>query len=333
LYVTWLMKALRAILLVGGLAILAFLVVRIGADAVVSVLNQLAWWRFLLVCLPYGLTMAVDTLGWRYAFADTPAPYSRMLAARIAGEALNIVTALGSVGGEAVKVWLLRSVVPYEESVPSVVIAKTSSTIAQALLLVLGLVLATTVVAVDGQIISAMLWLLVVEILLVGGFFATQLAGLVQRAGRVLVWSGLVKEASSAERLDASLRGFYRHRWRRFLLSVAFHWVGWLLGVLETAVIVYVLAIPAGIGTSAVIEALGSGVRFATFLVPGSLGVLEGANAGIFAALGLGASAGLAFTLVRRARQAVWIGIGLVVLVAARAQAMSAGDLPRRAAR
>jgi glycosyltransferase 2 family protein len=327
------MKALRAMLLIGGLAILAFLVVRIGADAVGAVLNRLAWWRFLLVCVPYGMTMAVDTLGWRYAFADTPAPYPRMLAARVAGEAVNIVTALGSVGGEAVKVWLLRSVVPYEESVPSVVIAKTSSTIAQALLLVLGLILATTVVAVDGQIVTAMLWLLVVEILLVGGFFVTQLAGLVRRAGRALVWSGLVKNASSAQRLDASLRGFYRHRWRRFLLSVAFHWVGWLLGVLETAVIVYVLAIPAGIGTSAVIEALSSGVRFATFLVPGSLGVLEGANAGIFAALGLGASAGLAFSLVRRARQAVWIGIGLVVLVVARAQAAAGGAIPRRAAR
>lgn len=39
LYPARLMKALRAILLVGGLTILAFLVVRIGADAVVSVLS------------------------------------------------------------------------------------------------------------------------------------------------------------------------------------------------------------------------------------------------------------------------------------------------------
>jgi len=76
-------KALRALLLVGGVAILAFLVVRIGASALVSSLSRLAWWQILLVCLPYALIMAVDTLGWRYAFAGDPAPYPRMLAARI----------------------------------------------------------------------------------------------------------------------------------------------------------------------------------------------------------------------------------------------------------
>lgn len=285
----------------------------------------------MLVCLPYGLIMGVDTLGWRYAFEGKPAPYPRLLAARTAGEALNIVTALGSVGGEAVKVWLLRPAIPYEESVPSVVIATTTSTIAQVLFLTLGLILAETTITINGQIVSAMLGLVVLETLLVGGFLGTQLAGLVRRAGRVLAWAGLLAEISHAERLDARLRRFYRHRWPRFLLSVAFHLCGWMLGVLETMVFLWVLDMPVGVRTAAVIEALGSGVRFATFLVPGSVGVLEGANAGVFAALGLGASAGLAFSLVRRARQVVWIGVGLLVLVAARVQAMSADPSPRRA--
>jgi glycosyltransferase 2 family protein len=326
------MKALRAVLLIGGLVVLAFLVARVGLESVMSVLSRLAWWQLLLVCVPYGLIMAVDTLGWRYAFIGTAPPYLRMLAARTAGEAVNIVTAFGSVGGEAVKVWLLRPAVPYDESVPSVVIAKTTSTIAQALLLLLGLLLAVTMVSVDEDVIWAMLGLLAVEILLVGGFVVTQVAGLVRRAGRLLAWSGLIKDASAAEQLDARLRGFYRQNWRRFLLSVSFHFGGWLLGVLETLVMLYVLSVPVGVGTAAVIEALGSGVRFATFLVPGSLGVLEGANTGVFGALGLGASAGLAFSLVRRARQGVWIGLGLAVLVAARLQATSATSAERRPA-
>jgi uncharacterized protein (TIRG00374 family) len=327
------MKILRAALFVGGVAVVAFLVVRVGADALASVLSRLAWWQLLLVCLPYGLIMAVDTLGWRYAFAGARPPYLRMLAARTAGEALNIVTALGSVGGEAVKVWLLRPAVPYDESVPSIVIAKTTSTIAQTLFLLLGLIAAVTVLTVDTRIISSMLVLLAVEAILVGGFLATQLAGLVRSAGRLLAWSGLIEASSHAERLDANLRRFYRHRWRRFLLSITCHLCGWILGVLETLVILSVLEIPAGMATATVIETLGSGVRFVSFLVPGSLGVLEGAYTGVFATLGLGASAGLAFSLVRRARQVVWIGVGLLVLVAARAQATSAGAVPRRAAR
>ena len=325
------MRSVRAALFVAGIGVLAWLIARLGPGALASALTRLTWWELVLICLPYGLIMAVDTLGWRYAFANAPPSYLRLLAARTAGEALNIVTALGSVGGEAVKVWLLRPAVPYAESVPSIVIAKTTSTIAQVLFLTLGLILAKTTVTNNGQIVSAMLGLVALEILLVGGFLGTQLAGLVGRAGRLLAWTGLLEKASQAERLDANLRRFYSRRWPRFLLSVAFHLGGWILGVLETMVILWVLGMPVGVGTAAVIEAIGSGVRFASFLVPGSMGVLEGANAGIFAALGLGAGGGLAFTLVRRARQIVWIGIGLLVLVGARVQAMSAGPVPRRA--
>jgi len=326
------MKVIRAVLLVGGLVVLAFLVARVGIESVVSVLNRLTWWQLVLICLPYGLIMAVDTLGWRYAFISNPPPYLRMLAARTAGEAVNIVTALGSVGGEAVKVWLLRPAVPYDESVPSVVIAKTTSTLAQTLLLVVGLILAVTTLPVDGDVLWAMLGLLGVELLLVGGFVVTQVAGLVRRAGRLLAWSGLIENASAAEDLDARLRRYYRENWPRFVLSVAFHFGGWLLGALEVLVMLHVLDIPVSIATATVIEAVGSGVRFASFLVPGSLGVLEGANTGVFAALGLGASAGLAFSLVRRARQGVWIGIGLIVLVSARLLATSAASAERPAA-
>ena len=326
------MKVTRAVLLVGGLVVLAFLVARVGIESVMSVLSRLTWWQLVLICLPYGLIMAVDTLGWRYAFISNPPPYLRMLAARTAGEAVNIVTALGSVGGEAVKVWLLRPAVSYDESVPSVVIAKTTSTMAQTLLLLVGLVLAVTTLTVAGDVIWAMLVLLGVELLLVGGFFVTQVAGLVRRAGRLLAWSGLIENASAAEDLDARLRRYYQENWRRFVLSVAFHFGGWLLGGLEVLVMLYVLDIPVSMATATVIEAVGSGVRFASFLVPGSLGVLEGANTGVFAALGLGASAGLAFSLVRRARQGVWIGIGLIVLVSARLLGTSAAPAERPAA-
>ena len=96
------MKAVRAALFVCGVGVLAYLIARVGTDTLLTVLRRLNWWQCVLICLPYGLIMAVDTLGWRYAFAGEPPPYLRMLAARTAGEALNIVTALGSVGGEAV---------------------------------------------------------------------------------------------------------------------------------------------------------------------------------------------------------------------------------------
>ncbi len=309
------MRIVKLVLLVLGVAAIAVSVHRIGWAPVVEALERLTWWQLALVCLPYAAITAVDTLGWRFAFPRDPAPFRRLLGARLAGEAMNLVTAVGSVGGEAVKAWLIRRDVAYAESVPSVVIAKTTLTIAQALFLLIGVALAWTMLAIDSRVIGAMLWLLVVEVVAVAGFVGVQIVGVVGQAGRLLEWFGLLRRDESARRLDTDLREYYRRDWRRLSLSTGFHLGGWLLGAGEAYLILRFLRIPADLVTATVIEALGAGVRFATFLVPASLGAFESANAAAFEAMGLGAGAGLAFSFVRRARQIGWIGVGLLVLV------------------
>jgi uncharacterized protein (TIRG00374 family) len=312
------MRTVKTVLLVLGALLLAALVYRVGARPILETMGRLSWWQFLLVCLPYAVITAFDTLGWRFAFARDRAPFGRLYGARMVGEALNIVTAVGSVGGEAAKAWLVRRDVSYEESIPSIVIAKTTTTIAQALFLLIGIVFAWTSLNVDSQILRGMLWLLVIEVAAVAGFFGAQLTGLVARGGRLLKTFGVVDDASRATQLDEALRDYYRHEWRRFTLSVTFHLMGWLLGALEAFVMLWALGIDASAVTATVIEALGSGVRFATFLIPASLGAFESANAAAFDALGFGAGAGLAFSLVRRTRQVVWVVVGIGVLLAMR---------------
>ena len=311
------MRTLKTVLLVLGAVVLGVLVYRVGTEPILETLHRLTWWQFALICLPYAAIMAVDTLGWRFAFARDRAPFRRLYGARVVGEALNIATALGSVGGEAAKAWLVRDEVSYEESVPSVIIAKTTITIAQALFLLIGIVLAWTALDVGSEILRGMLWLLIVEVAAIGGFFGAQLSGVVARGGGLLKKLGVIEHAGSAQQLDTALRTYYRREWRRCALSVAFHLAGWLLGALEAVLMLWALGIDASMATATAIEAFGSGVRFATFLVPASLGAFEGANAAAFGALGLGASAGLAFSFVRRARQAVWVVVGIVLLLPA----------------
>ena len=204
------MRILKTALLLAGLVLLGVLVHRVGTTAILETLRRLTWWQFIIICLPYAAIMAVDTLGWRFAFARDRAPFWRLYHARLIGEALNIVTALGSMGGEAAKAWLVREDVSYEESVPSVIIAKTTITIAQALFLGIGIVLAWTALDVSSEVLRGMLWLLVVEIFAVAGFFGAQVGGLVARGGRVLKAFGVVNDAGAAQKLDAALRGYYR---------------------------------------------------------------------------------------------------------------------------
>jgi uncharacterized protein (TIRG00374 family) len=313
-------RRLRTILFVGGGLGLLVLVYYLGADAVASALRHITWWQFFLICIVHTLNVAVDSWGWRYALtrhgADR-APFWRLMAARCAGDAVNVLTAVAAVGGEATKAWLLRHEIPYKESVPSLIVSKTAEVVAQALLLGVGVLLAWTTSVVDPPLRTAMGYLLLVEVIGVGGFVAVQVAGLVGRAGRVLSWVGS-RGVRHAQHLDKALRGFYRHEWRRFLVCVGLFFVGWLLGAVQAYLILDGLGLPASLVAAIIIEALWSAVRFTTFFVPASLGTLEGANAAAFRAFGFSATAGLAFTLVRRASQAVWIGVGIVVLIAMR---------------
>ena len=321
------MRVFRSLAIVLGLAILAILIVRVGSDEALLATARGLGWRALLICLPFALIMAVDTLGWRYAFAYDRVPFLRLMAGRMAGEAVNVISAVAPVGGDAIKVWFLRPHVSYRESVASVIVAKTTITLSQTIFLLLGVACAVSL-AVDARLVRAMLWLLLVELIGVGGFLFVQVAGLLSRGARVLQRFGKLEAFAAAENLDRTLQNFYRREWRRFGLSVGFHLLGWLMGVLETWLFLRVLQIPASLATALVIETLGSAVRFATFFIPGSLGALEGANTAAFAALGFGAPAGLAFSLLRRLRQVVWIGLGVLVLLLARARMRLAPEAP-----
>ena len=104
--------------------------------------------------------------------------------------------------------------------------------------------------------------------------------------------------------------------------------MAWLLGAVESYLILKFLGIEASLATATVIEAFGTGVRFATFLVPASFGVQEGGFAVTFVALGPSAANGIAFGLVRRLRELVWIAIGLALFAVGRRPTIGAPSPP-----
>lgn len=324
-------RIVRLLLFAAGAAGIFVLVMMVGAQPLAAALARVAWWQFALICCLYGLNVAIDALGWQYTLAENRASFRKLFAARCASEASNALSVVAFIGGEAIKAWLIRVEVPYEESVPSLILAKTAEVLAQTLLFALGVAVAIATGLGGPTLLHTMKYLLLVQVTAVGGLIGVQLTAVIGRLGRVLSWVGL-SASDQAQQLDAALQNFYRNDWRRFLLSTVLHFAGALLPIAEAFIILYSFQATPSLTLATVIEALWSGVRFVTFFVPGSLGSLEGANTAAFPALGLTASAGLAFTLIRRARQAVWIGCGIVVLVAMRLRANPSRPRAYRAA-
>lgn len=314
-------RALHVFLLGCGVALLGILIAHVGPATILESFSQLSWRLLLVACFPFSLTAVVDALGWRFAFQHDRVPFRALLLARLAGEAFNLTTPTASVGGEAVKAWLVRDHVPFEESVPSVIVAKTTHVIAQGVFLLVGVGVAWLTLPAHSELLRGMEWLLVLEVVAVGGFVLVQVGGVLGRFRRVLDWLGLAgagERAHALEHLDDALSMLYRREPRRLFLSIGSHFAGWMLGTLETYLILRFLGVPVSAVTALVLEAFGTAVRFATFWVPAGLGVLEGGQMAAFVALGLGASAGLSFALVGRVLEAARAGIGFLALAAVR---------------
>ena len=317
------MRSVRITLLVAGVALLVVLVVANDPPAILASIRQLSWRLGVVVGFPAVLVAILDALGWRFAFAEDRVGVGTLMWARLAGEAFNLTTPTANVGGEPIKAWLLRKQVPFSESLPSVIVAKTTITIAQALFLAVGIVVAWPVLPHDAPLLHGLSWLLAIEVLALGAFVAAQMSGTLGSLGTRLAagrWLGASGHAAALHRVDVALGRFYRREPRRLALSVAAHFMAWMLGVVEAYLILQFIGIAVSWRTATIIESFGTAIKIATFLVPASVGVLEGGFVAVFAALGLSASTGISFSLIRRAREIAWVGVGLIAFSASGAR-------------
>ena len=200
------------------------------------------------------------------------------------------------------------------------IVAKTTITIGQGLFLLVGIAVAWSTILNGSALLHGMLWLLAVETIALALFVLVQTRGMLGWTGRLLERLGVSPGHGRATlgRVDDALGQFYRTAPRRLALSIAFHFVAWLLGSVETWLILKFLGVEVSLATATVIEAFGTAIRVATFLIPASLGALEGGFVAIFLALGLSAPTAISFSLVRRIREVAWIAIGLVAFALTR---------------
>ena len=308
-----------------GVALLATLIAQNDPATVLASITDLSWRLGIVLCFPVALVMLFDTLGWRFAFLREAVDFRALVVARLAGEAFNLTTPTAALGGEAVKAWLLRSHAPIDASLASVIVAKTTITLAQALYLLLGVVVAWRTVLSGSLLLYGMLWLLAIEAVALAVFVLVQTRGMLGWAWRLLERCGVraVRGRATLGRVDDALGEFYRTAPRRLVLSIGFHFVAWLLGSVETWLILKFLGSEVSLATATVIEAFGTAIKVATFLIPASLGVLEGGFLATFVALGLSSTAAISFSLVRRIREVVWIAVGLIAFAVMRPRAVS----------
>jgi uncharacterized membrane protein YbhN (UPF0104 family) len=270
-----------------------------------------------VLVFPCLLVKLFDTLGWQCTFVATRVPLWTLVRVRLVGQAINTTTPTGTLGGDAVKIWMLRNRVLPRESLASLIVAKTTMVASQGVFLAIGMLVARRVLGIGTPLVRGMEWLLLLEVVAVVGFVGVQLAGMLGRGHRVLQRLGIAtgeRGEAAARGADRALATIYRGHPGRVAMSVAWSVAGWFASASEIWVILYLLGSTISPAAALAIEAFSVGVRFAAFFVPAQIGVAEAGSVAACAALGLGADIGLAISLVRRVREGAWAGIGLLLL-------------------
>ncbi len=316
---------IRLLLLVLGLAALVGIVWHVGLPRILEALGSLEPLALLFILTPSLVMYLLEAYGWRLTLGDhqRTVSFGRLLAIRTAGEVVNMTTPSAYVGGEPLKAYLLlRYRVPLVDGLASVIIAKTIMTIAQVLFILLGIALAFWILGESASSKQLGLAAIVSIGLLVFGtaaFLVVQSRGLfvgllgVLRALRIRIGFLERREATLRE-LDQSILQFYSRSRNAFLLSLGVFFLAWLVEAIEVYVILLALGVPADLLTSISIGALSAFIKGGTFFIPGSVGAQEGGNLALLLAFGYSDVTGVTFALLRRVREVVWIGIGLVCL-------------------
>ncbi len=309
--------ALRPVLVIAGLVVIGVLIIQVGPAAIWGAFHTLSWRLLLVLVFPSGVAVLLDTLGWRFTFRTPPRSFRRLLGARMAGEAVNLGTPTASVGGEPVRAYLLHPEVGLRDALASVVVDKTTGVASFVLLLIAGLLVGSLLLPMPRPLALAMVGALVVETLCVAGFVIVQLRGAVGGGGRLLTRLRMPPSPDRQASLDATdraLRAIYVANRRGVFASAICHLLGLAVGTLEIYLVVDLLAIPISLPTAFAIGAFGTAVKFFSFMVPGSLGALEGGNVALFSAFGLPGAVGLTYSLVRRLREIAWTIAGFAAL-------------------
>ncbi len=309
----------RAVLLLAGISLAVLLVWKTGWPAVQANLASIGWTFFGLTAL-YLLAEIAFVLGWRSVMEPHPPLSSlpNLLRIYLAGNSLNYLSP-GSVAGEPVRASMLRDRMETARAIASVTIFKHAHLLSQAFFVATGL--AVAVVFFD--LPEGVRWAALASVVVLCGLLVLMTWAL-QKGSFSPILSALCRfkplaarlerHREGAQALDELIRRFYVHRRSHFFAAAFWCLVGWCGGLLETYIVLRLLAPGRGWETACAAESLAMLLNNMFLFVPGRAGTAEGIRTGVFVLLGLPASTGVAYGLVRRARELLWVLPGLAFL-------------------
>jgi len=273
-------------------------------------------WGFLAL-LPFQICdHMLNATGWRLAFPPESAGGARywdLVRVRIAGDGVNYLTPSAQIGGEFVRPGMLRSELPTDVKVTSVLVAKITQSVGQAFFILsgIGFLLHAHLFQFEGR--QATMGAIGVGGILFGLVVGTSLLVIEPPAWFQRRFPKAVEASAGVRGL---LKSFLLTHPVRLLGSIFFFMLGYAWGAADIWIICHFLGRNLSVETAFSIEFLSNLVDALAFWVPAKIGTQEAGKAAIFLGFGLPAELGFTAGIIRHVRELCWAGLGLSLYAA-----------------
>ena len=308
--------------LILGVGLLLLVIQNSDTGLILAKLTEIGFFGAVSVLAIYFVGFLIDTASWHLTIERLGGRFRQLYdlwKIRMVGEAFNIATPLGTMGGEPVKAALLKNVlgVAYDQGIASLVLAKTINLIALVAYLCIGygLILLYPQFSIAFKF-SAGIGLLAFSLGIMGFFCVQRFRGFSRTGGsffRTRFGKPLHKWFEGMKSFEHELLLFYSGSSGRFSRATSLAFLNWIVGTMEVFVIAVFLGSPISIWEAWILESAVQLTRVATFFIPLSLGTQEGALFMVTAAITGDGASDVAISLVKRMREIVWIALGFAI--------------------
>jgi uncharacterized protein (TIRG00374 family) len=302
-----------------GVLLFLYLIRRIGLRTLEANLARFGPWFLLTSLIAAGWFLCQAGAWWfiQDAFFQR-VPFGLLFRIKIISDTFNLILPSASLGGDAMRAFMLKEDVPLRDGIPSVLFDKTIEFIGSLIFLISGLFLGLISLHLPRTLtISVAISLAVMAV-------GTALIVIVQKRGLTLTLMNLgrlfhrakgwaLKHEGQFAAMDESFRLLYSRSNTRAVLPIALQVLARLIGAVEVMVILAVLKAPVSFIQALFISTVVTAGNFVFFILPGQWGVMEGVHVIVVQSLGYPAAIGLSLSVIRRIRKLLFAGLGLLL--------------------
>lgn len=314
---------LQVIAFLLGLALLIFVINKVGVQPIFDALLRIGFFGFLILLAVSGSRHVFRTIAMSAAVPKEHRGFNfhQAFAARLGGEAISFLTFTGPLLGEATKVALLRKRVPLTYGVPALVVDNLLYNLS-----VVFFILSGACVMLFTYNLPPLVYYSLVAIASVAALGIVGAALAAKRRIMLLTWvldqlarlrlspKVILKRRQHIYHIESKVYDFYKHHPGVFFGMIGCDLLAHISSVFEVYITLRMLGYLPNVAQAYIIESLTKVINFVFAFVPGTIGVYETGTEVVLQTLGFAVATGVTLALVRKAGTVVWTSIGLLIL-------------------